>query len=129
MFQDDDVTGTDLTEFLIGVDLEAMPVQGPYLIVLIFEINGTVIILKSPDKGKAVGRAFDGGITGAILAKNNRIVFFAAGDTRVEGVENAIVIGVESRFFVFPWSIGEQIQVLSGGVFARTAGHKKTCRQ
>ena len=46
----DRVPRARLAESLIRIDLKAMPAKHSYFVVLILEINGAVIVLKSPYK-------------------------------------------------------------------------------
>jgi hypothetical protein len=46
MFQDDNVTGIYTAPFFVRIDLEAVPVESPYPIILILKIDDTVALLK-----------------------------------------------------------------------------------
>jgi len=130
MFEDYGVPGAGAPDPLIRVDLESVGRELPYLVVCILEIDGAVTILKSPHKWKAIGVAVTAfvaelRITGAVFAKDYSIVFFAAGDTRIERVERSVVI-VESCLFIFPGCAREQIKVFSRHFFFRTAHRQGT---
>ena len=139
MLQDNNVSRIDSPELFIGIELQAILVQRPYFVVLILEINSAVIILKGPHEWQAVGIDLRSlrtelrirascGIARTILAKNDRIVFFAAGNARIKSIENTIIIRIETRFFVFPGCIGEQVQIFACSVFIGATCHIKTGR-
>jgi hypothetical protein len=115
MSEYDGIAGIDGAEFLIGIDLEAVTGEGPYFIILVLKVDTAVVVVKRPDKREGVGLA------GAILAKDDDIIPFTTGDAWVECVEDAVIIGAEAGFFIFPGITGEQLHVVSGIAFGRTA--------
>jgi hypothetical protein len=131
MFENDGVAGIDPSELLVGVDLEPAGGEDLYFVVLILEVDGAIIILKGPHKGEAVGAgefAFYQalpGIARSIFPENDRIVFFASGDGRVEGVEAVVVIGVEAGTLISPGVTGQQLHVVGGTAFGRATGNGK----
>ena len=121
-FEDDRIAGALAAVALIRIDLEALLGEDFYAVVLILEIDGAVVVLECPDEGEGVGVAAIAavagylGIAGAVLAENDGVVFFAAGDAGIERVEDAVII-VNTRLFISPGASGEDVHV-----FARGAG-------
>jgi hypothetical protein len=120
MLQYNDVTRIYATPLFIRINLEPMPGESPYPIILILKIDSAVSILKRPDERKMVYRSR------AILTENNAIIFFTAGDTGIQGIEYSVVIGIETRLLIFPGRIGKEIEVSFGTAPIRTTGHGKT---
>jgi hypothetical protein len=115
MFQNNGIAGGNGPKFLVGIDLETVPGQGPYFVILVLEVDGAVVILKSPLEGEGIGTSC------AIFAKNDGVVLFRSCYARVEGVEDPVIIGAEAGFFIFPGITGEQFHVVAGRAFGRTA--------
>jgi hypothetical protein len=120
MLQDYDVPRIYATPLFIRIDLEPMPGERPHPIILILKIDRAVAILKRPDERKMVYRSR------AIFAENNAVIFFTAGDSGIQGIEYPVVIGIETRLFIFPGRIGKKIEVSFGTALIRTTGHGKT---
>src|SRR6202042_3086060 len=94
--------------------------ERPYFVVLILKIYNTIAFLKGPAKGKAILGA------GAILAEGYRVVFLATRDTRIQGIEYAVIIGVKSCLLIIPGGICQKIDILPVAMLIRTSGQGKT---
>ena len=119
MPENNGIAGADPAKTLICIDLEPVGVQHLYLVILILEIDGAVIVLEGPHKGQAVGigdPAFNGAFRQgprAIGPENDHIVPFTARNARIQGVENPILVGIKTRFFVFPGGMGKQFEIMT----------------
>jgi hypothetical protein len=121
MFENDRVTGLALSQALVRVDLEVILVQFTDLIILILEIDAAVIIRKGPCEGEAIGIggfALDQAFlqrAAAVRLKNDGIIDLATGNAWIEGIEDAIIVRIESRLFIFPGAVRKHFKVMTGG--------------
>ena len=123
MYQYNGIPGEDPAEVLVRIDRKTRIAQFFDPIVLILEIDRTVIVLEGPGEGETVRLAeltfYFTFLENAcsVCSENNCIVLFTAGDAGIEGVETFVLIGIETGLLVFPGCAGEQLQVLPGRTF------------
>ncbi len=134
MSENNGIAGADAAKTLICIDLEAVVGQGPYLVILILEIDDAVTVLEGPHERQAIrvrNLAFDDAFiqrTRPVGPEDDHIVRFTTRDLGIEGVEDPRLVAIETRLFVFPGSMGKQFKITARSMNPVTGAQGKRRR-